>query len=94
MHVESSTMYGPGFLSHLYDCPDCLATLQACFPPLPEVEVARLDTEDKQYAIDMRQSGWWRTKAFAPPLKVHGPPAPDAGHRRGKSFQDQMGPAQ
>ena len=74
-------------LSHLYDCPDCLATLQACFPPLPEVEVARLDAVDKQYAIDMRQSGWWRTKAFAPPLKVQGPLLPPQNTEDAKAFR-------
>ena len=61
--------------------------MQACFPPLPEVEVARLDAEDKQYAIDMRQSGWWRTKAFAPPLKVHGPLLPTQGTDEAKVFR-------
>ena len=61
---------------HLYDCPDCLLTLQACFPPAPEDEVERLDNEGKQYAGDMRTQGWWKTKAFLPPLKIYGPLLP------------------
>lgn len=63
-------------LMHLYDCPDCLLTLQACFPPAPEDEVERLDNEGKQYAGDMRTQGWWKTKAFLPPLKIYGPLLP------------------
>jgi len=63
-------------LAHLYDCPDCLATLQACFPPIAEADVEQLDAQDKQYAIDMRLKGWWRTKAFAPPVKFSGPLLP------------------
>ena len=63
-------------LMHLYDCPDCLLTLQACFPPATEEEVDRLDEEGKQYASDMRQQGWWKTKAFLPPARIFGPLLP------------------
>ena len=63
-------------LMHLYDCPACLLTLQHCFPPAPEDEVERLDNEGKQYAGDMRTQGWWKTKAFLPPFKIHGPLLP------------------
>ena len=66
-------------LMHLYDCPDCLRTIQACFPPATEEEVHRLDEEGKQYASAMRQQGWWKTKAFMPPVRIFGPllPPPD-----------------
>lgn len=51
-------------LAHLYDCPDCLATLQACFPPISGEEVAQLDAEDKHYAIDMRIQGLVASKSL------------------------------
>ena len=66
-------------LMHLYDCSTCFDTLKACFPPLAEDVVSALDDADTQYAIDMRKQGWWTTKAFLPPLKIHGPLLPPAG---------------
>lgn len=67
-------------LMHLYDCPECLRTIQACFPPATEEEVKKLDDEGQQYASDMRQQGWWKTKAFQPPVRICGPllPPPDS----------------
>ena len=63
-------------LAHLYDCPDCLETLRACFPPVSETLVDQLDAADKDYAIDMRLKGWWKTKAFVPPERIQGPLLP------------------
>ena len=71
-------------LAHLHDCQECLETLQACFPPLPETLIDVLDAQDKDYAIDMRQQGWWTTKAFMPPVRIQGPllPAPQTEEAR------------
>ena len=77
MHVESSVYHARArLLMHLYDCPECLITLQACFPPASEEDVHRWDEEGKQYASEMRQQGWWKTKAFLPPVRIHGPLLP------------------
>lgn len=74
-------------LMHLYDCPECLRTIQACFPPATEEQVEQLDEEGKQYASDMRQQGWWKTKAFQPPLRIQGPLLPPPDSEDAKAFK-------
>ena len=72
---------------HLYDCLECIRTIQACFPPATEEQVEQLDEEGKQYASQMRQQRWWKTKAFQPPLRIQGPLLPPPDSEDAKAFK-------
>ena len=65
---------------HLEHNPKCYEIVQACWPPLPEEEVAQLDHDDKTAEADLRKEGWWATKAFAPAIRTEGPPLPPLNH--------------
>eukprot|EP00435_Cladocopium_sp_Y103_P015128 s3107_g3.t1 len=63
---------------HLAGNARCFDAYQACFPPLAAETVDELDAQDRVDAAQLRKHGWWATKAFAPVMRVFGPPLPDA----------------
>ena len=66
-------------IEHLRDATECLQTLQACFPPLPDEEVIALDAADQETTLALRAQGWGPAKALAPARKIYGPTLPAAG---------------
>ena len=56
----------------------CYDVVQACWPPLPEEEVAALDDIDREDETTLRRQGWWASKAFHPVLQTFGPALPPA----------------
>ena len=64
---------------HLEHNTKCYDVVQACWPPMPETEVAQLDQEDKLAEAALRKQGWWATKAFLPAVKTCGPSLPPEG---------------
>ena len=66
-------------IEHLGDSASCLATLQACFPPLSDEQVLAFDLEDQQSTHALRSLGWGATKALAPMRSLSGPRLPPAG---------------
>ena len=66
-------------IEHLRDATKCLATLQACFPPLSDERVVALDKEDIDTTLALRAQGWGAAKALQPMRKIMGPCLPPAG---------------
>ena len=60
----------PRALLHLSAQFACAATYKACFPPIADEEVLRLDEEDRQLALLMAGQGWGRTKALQPAMRI------------------------
>ena len=58
----------------------CYDRVQQCWPPLEMEVVVGLDSADKALEIDLRQQGWWASKAFSPAYKVAGPTLPPLNH--------------
>ena len=68
----------PRLRSHLTTSVQCLDKLQALFPPCSEEQASTHDEEDRARTKCLKDNGWWATKAFEPPMQVHGPGLPDA----------------
>jgi len=66
-------------IEHLRDAAECLQTLQACFPPLPDEQVIALDASDHEITLVLRAQGWGAAKALEPRRKLYGPCLPPAG---------------
>ena len=75
---------------HLEHNPKCYDVIQACWPPMPEQEVEELDRADRETEVQLRQQGWWATKAFMPALKTAGPALPPAGSQASREMFDKM----
>ena len=56
------------FRTHLATSHKCLHVLQACFPPCSNEIAQQVDDEDKIQNRQLKDNGWWATKAFLPPL--------------------------
>ena len=65
-------------VEHLKFVPSCLSVLQACFPALDDATVQELDQLDHAHTLNMRQQGWWATKALEPVSRLQGPLLPPA----------------
>ena len=64
---------------HLTTQSTCLGVLQACYPPLPDEEVHRLDAADAELHARLKTAGWRPTTALEPMLPLQGPALPPAG---------------
>lgn len=66
-------------IEHLRDATQCLATLQACFPPMSDAMVIALDEADHATTLELRAQGWGDRKALVPMRKIFGPCLPLPG---------------
>ncbi|CAL1156660.1 unnamed protein product [Cladocopium goreaui] len=75
-------------VEHLRDATRCMETLQACFPPISEEQLAAYDMEEHEATALLKRDGWGATKALCPMRRVHGPSLPPPASEEAKIMHD------
>ena len=73
---------------HLRDSHHCLATLQACFPPVTDEQLQTLDAEELVGVHELRKDGWGAKKALEPMRRLHGPRLPPPGSAEAQAMKE------
>lgn len=69
----------PRTLAHVGASTTCKDTYFACFVPATEVQVERLEEDERDHARALRAQGWSPFKAFLPAVRICGPLLPGSG---------------
>lgn len=75
-------------VEHLRDATRCMETLQACFPPISEEQLAAYDMEEHAATAPLKRDGWGATKALCPMQRVHAPSLPPPASEEAKIMRD------
>ena len=73
---------------HLEKNERCYRVVQACWPPMPLALVQELDQADTEEESQLRQAGWWASKAFKPAMATCTVPLPPADHVAAQQMHD------